>query len=457
MTARTGKPKITIIGAGGWTFPLVLIRDLLSFPALQGSEFCLYDIDAEAAERTRAYAQELIGFYELAATTSVPTDRREALSGSDFVICTFAVGGQEAYQHDIFIPQKYGVDQIIGDTLGPGGAFLGMRTVAVLREMAAEMRELCPRALFLQYANPMSINCWAMNALGVRCIGLCHSVQHTSAMLAYELDVPYDEVVYDCAGVNHTAWFTTFRHGEEDLVPVIYETMIDRHLAPGAPGGRTKDVYEGENEKVRAELMRLTGYFHTESSHHASEYWAWFRRTPELADSYLGHHKWFNPDIWESHDIDDKKDEIIEEAKATGLQPSEEYGAFIVDSVVSGEPRVIYGNVPNAGLISNLPADSLVEVACHVDAQGVRPIAYGELPPACAALNLVQVNVQRLAVRAALTGDRRALQTAVALDPLTGATLSLPEIREMVDEMIEAELQWLPQFENSRSETNKYD
>ena len=442
-----GTPKITIVGAGGWTFPFVLIRDLLSFPALRGSEFRLFDIDSAGSERTARSARDLAAHYGFEATFAVIDDRREALRDADFVVSTFAVGGQDAYHHDIFIPQEYGVDQIIGDTLGPGGVFLGLRTVAVLMDMAREMRELCPDALLLQYANPMSINCWASNALGIKTVGLCHSVQHTSEMLAYELEVPYDEVVYDCAGVNHTAWFTTFKHGDRDLVPVIYDTMIARHLAPDAPGGRTDDVYHGTNEKVRAELMRLTGYFHTESSHHASEYWSWFRTEPERVDQYLGHHRWFNPDIWDSHDIDDRNQTILAEAKEQGLQPSEEYGAYIIDSVVSGERRIVYGNVPNdGGLITNLPADALVEVACVVDDQGVRPIRYGALPAACAALNQVQVNVQRLATHAALTGDRRALHTAVALDPLTGAKLGLPAIREMVDKMLEAEAEWLPQF-----------
>ena len=444
------RPRITIVGAGGWTFPFVLIRDLLSFPALQGSELCLYDIDMAGSERTARSARELIEAFDFEAQVTVAETRTEALRDADFVVCTFAVGGQDAYHHDIHIPQHFGVDQIIGDTLGPGGVFLGLRTVAVLREMAAEMHELCPNALMLQYANPMSINCWATNELGVRTVGLCHSVQHTSEMLAFELDVPYDEVVYDCAGVNHTAWFTTFRQGERDLLPEIYEMMISRHLAPDAPGGRTEDVYHGENEKVRAELMRLTGYFHTESSHHASEYWAWFRTSEERVDQYLHHHRWFNPEIWEGHDTDDRNREILAKAKEEGLAPSEEYGAFIIDSVVSGTPRIVYGNVPNRnGLITNLAGDALVEVACHVDSQGVRPIRYGDLPPACAALNEVQINVQRLAVQAALTGDRRALHAAIALDPLTGAMLSLPQIREMVDEMLEAEAEWLPQFDSN--------
>lgn len=441
------RPKITIVGAGGWTFPFVLIRDLLSFPALQNSEFALYDIDHAGSERTARSARELASHYDFGGTFEVVEERRDALRDADFVVCTFAVGGQDAYHHDIFVPQEYGVDQIIGDTLGPGGVFLGLRTVAVLREMAREMHELCPDALLLQYANPMSVNCWAANRLGLRTVGLCHSVQHTSEMLAHELEVPYDEVTYDCAGVNHTAWFTSFRHGDKDLVPVIYDTMVARHLAPDAPGGLMDDVYHGSNEKVRAELMRLTGYFHTESSHHASEYWAWFRTEPELAEQYLGHHRWFNPDIWEDHDTDDRNRAILREAKEDGLRPSEEYGAYIIDSVVSGKRRIVYGNVPNdGGLITNLPADALVEVACVVDEQGVRPIRYGALPDACAALNHVQVNVQRLAVEAALTGDRRALHTAVALDPLTGAKLSLPAIREMVDKMLDAEAEWLPQF-----------
>jgi alpha-galactosidase len=256
---------------------------------LRQSSIRLYDIDSERVAETERGARRLIARHELEIDLSVSADRGEALEGADFVICVLQAGGLDAYRCDVEIPREYGVDQPVGDTLGPGGVFRGLRTIAVLRGLAAEMRRRCPRALLIQYANPMSINCWATDRLGVETIGLCHSVQHTSRMLAEELGVPYDEVTFDCAGVNHTAWFTSFRRGRADLLPAIRQTICDRHLAEGSRGAEAPhaSAYEGLQERVRAELMRLTGVFHTESSHHASEYWPWFRRTPETTRSYI--------------------------------------------------------------------------------------------------------------------------------------------------------------------------
>jgi alpha-galactosidase len=435
-------PKITIVGAGGYVFPLTLIRDILAFPSLQESELCLYDPDPERVAITATGAQRLIDVHGLGAKLQVPQDRRQALAGADFVICTFQVGGIEAYGYDVNIPRQFGVDQPVGDTLGPGGVFRGLRSVAALREIAADIRAVCPDALLIQYANPMSINCWASSALGVKTVGLCHSVQHTSKMLATELGVPYEEVTFDSAGVNHTAWFTTFRHGQEDLLPRIREVMTKRHLESSSAGLSSDELYAGGNERVRTELMRLTGYFHTESSHHASEYWPWFRKDAAQVHSYLPH-RWDYYEICSAHSPDHNVDEFIERSRTEGLKPGEEYGAYIIDSVTTGTKRVIYGNVPNEGLIDNLPAGCCVEVACLVDSMGLRPVRYGSLPPTCAALNTVQVNVQGLAVKAALEGDRDLVYAAVALDPLTGALLSLPQIRQMVDQLFTAERQWL--------------
>ena len=438
-------PKITIVGAGGYVFPLTLIRDILAFESLQESEICLYDIDADRVAITADGARRLVDAHGIGAKIEVPRERREAFSGADFVICTFQVGGIEAYGYDVSIPREYGIDQPVGDTLGPGGVFRGLRSVGALKQIARDMRALCPDALLIQYANPMSINCWASTALGVETVGLCHSVQHTSRMLADELGVPYDEVTFDSAGVNHTAWFTTFRRGDEDLLGRIREVMTERHLDSFAEGARSDELYAGGNERVRSELMRLTGYFHTESSHHASEYWPWFRKDAELVAHYLPA-RWDYFEICSAHSPDHNVDAFVEESVVKGLRPSEEYGAYIIDSMTTGERRVIYGNVANHGLIDNLPSDCCVEVACVVDGLGVRPVRYGSLPAACAALNTIQVNVQRLAVKAALEVERDLVYAAVALDPLSGALLGLPRLREMVDRLFEAERPWLGEF-----------
>jgi alpha-galactosidase len=279
----------------------------------------------------------------------------------------------------------------------------------------------------------------------VRIVGLCHSVQGTSELLARELGVPYDEVTFACAGVNHTAWFTQFRRGGEDLIPKIREVLRARYVDQTMPLlPRSDDPYESI-ERVRTELMLLTGYFHTESSHHASEYWAWFRKTPQLVEEYLDR-RWNYLDVSRSSDASESNAEIVADARANGIRHGGEFAAPIIDSIVTGAERIVYGNVRNGGLIDNLPADACVEVACGVDAVGVHPVPFGTLPPACAALNEVQINVQRLAVEAAMTGDRDLVHAAVALDPLTGAVQTLPKIHEMVDRMLEAEARWLPQF-----------
>jgi alpha-galactosidase len=441
----TDGPRIVIVGAGGWVFPLELTRDILSFPALRGSTMVLYDIDVGAAERTATAARRLIELGGLPATIEIPRDLRTALAGADVVLTVFQVGGVDAYAIDIEIPREYGIDQTVGDTLGPGGVFRGLRTVAALGEVAETMLEICPDAWLLNYANPMSVNCWATDRLGVKIAGLCHSVQGTSQQLAREIGVPFDEVTFDCAGVNHTAWLTTYRRGGEDLIPRIREVMRARHVDGTEPMlPRSDDAYES-NERVRTELMMLTGYFHTESSHHASEYWAWFRKTPALVTEYLDR-QWDYLAICRSSDAADSNAELVEEARRTGIRHGGEFAAPIIDSLVTGEPRVIYANVRNGRTIENLPADACVEVACLADANGVRPLRYGSLPPACAALNQTQIAMQRLTVEAATTGDRELVHAAVALDPLTGAVQTLPKIHEMTDRMLDAEAAWLPRF-----------
>src|SRR6266545_2593775 len=284
---RTESPRIAIVGAGGWVFPLELSRDILSFPSLSGCELVLYDIDVPAADRTRTSVETLIGIGGLAARVRVATELREALRGADFVLTVFQIGGVEAYGFDVEIPRTYGIDQTVVDTPLQRDIFRGLRTVEALRVVAEEMLDICPGALLMNYANPMSVNCWATDLVGVPMVGLCHSVQGTSQLLARELGVPLEEVTFDCAGVNHTAWFTTYRRGDEDLIPRIREIMTRRHVERAIPLlPRSDDPYESI-ERVRSELMLLTGYFHTESSHHASEYWAWFRKTPELTNEYL--------------------------------------------------------------------------------------------------------------------------------------------------------------------------
>ena len=335
-------PKITIVGAGGYVFPLTLIRDILSFEALQESVLSLYDPDPGRVAITYEGARRLVEAHGLGTKLEVPRERGEALDGADFVICTFQVGGIEAYGYDVNIPREFGVDQPVGDTLGPGGVFRGLRSVTALKEIAADMKRFCPTALLIQYANPMSINCWATSELGRQTVGLCHSVQHTSKMLARELNVPYDEVTFDSAGVNHTAWFTTFRRGGEDLIPRIRQVMTERHLQAATAGLASDELYAGGNERVRTELMALTGYFHTESSHHASEYWSWFRKNPDMVKQNLPQ-RWDYYEICSAHSPDHNVDEFVETSRREGLTPSQEYGGYIIDSMTTGtRPRNLW-------------------------------------------------------------------------------------------------------------------
>ncbi|WP_432571361.1 alpha-glucosidase/alpha-galactosidase [Kineococcus sp. SYSU DK005] len=451
----TRTPKITLIGAGGYVFPFRLIGDVLSFPALRSAQLCLMDVDPGKLAPVADAARKLVAHHGFDAEVVETTDRREALDGADFVVITFQVGGVASYRHDVEVPRRYGVDQTVGDTVGPGGVFRFLRSVPAYDAIVADALEVCPQAVFINYANPMAMATAYLNARGLRTVGLCHSVQGTTRMLARTLDVPYEEVDYLCAGINHQAWVLRFRRGGEDLYPRLREVMGERHVVgrpaadlAGDDGDHSgaalaASTYEGGNEQVRTTLMNAFGYFETESSHHASEYLPYFRKDPETVQRYVPQ-RWDYYEICAAHDDRGDVEDQLARLKAE-LAPSVEYGASIVNSVVTGVPCVVYGNVPNAtGLIANLPAEACVEVPCLVDRNGVQPTAVGALPPQLAALNRTNVNVQTLAVEAALTGDREHVFHAVALDPLTAAQCTLEQVRAMTDELLAAHADLLP-------------
>lgn len=440
-------PKITIVGAGAYVFPLTEVRDVLSFPALQDSTICMYDIDAERNNRNAEGVKKLIEGYNLPTKLQVTTDRQEAVKDSDFFICTFQVGGIEAYGYDVNIPRKYGIDQCVGDTFGPGGIFRGLRSLEALKVLAEDIKKECPDAIFIQYANPMAINSTGMSRLGVKNIGLCHSVQGTSWLLAREMDLPYEDCSFIIAGLNHQAWFIDFRHKGKDVMPLLRKVMMEKHLSGEDKGEEEDELYAGGGERVRTEIMRLTGYFHTESSPHASEYLPYFRKNQEMVLDYQPN-RWDFYEICCRHDAEDRVAKFVEQIGQRELTPSHEYGAWIIDSMTTGTLRLVHGSVPNNGSVTNLPENISVEVPVFVDRQGLRPQVIGDLPPACAAVSMTTVNQVQLAVEASFTADRDMVYAAVALDPLTGALLTLPEIRRMVDEMLEAEKQWLPAFES---------
>jgi alpha-galactosidase len=442
-------PKITLIGAGSVVFTRNLCSDILLTPALQESTITLMDIDSERLAQAKALVQAIVERRKLRAKVEATTDQREAVRNADYVVTTFQQGGLDAYALDIEIPLKYGVGQCVGDTLGPGGVFRALRTIPVLLELCHNMNEAAkPDALLLNYVNPMAANCWAVaKATGRPHVGLCHSVQGTSEMLAGWIDVPYEEVNFICAGINHQAFFLQFRRGDTDLYPLLWEAI-------------QKDEIYGQ-EPVRIELMKHFGYFVTESSGHASEYVPYFRKSGQMIEEELVPHFTSERDYWFDYGrtggylrhclsrLEKSKgdyEELIAGDKPLPTQRTHEYGSYIMEAMETNQPARINGNIPNRGLITNLPEGCCVEVACLVDASGVQPTVVGDLPPQLAGLNRTNINVQELIVEAALTGSTEAVHHAVMLDPLTGAICTLPQIRAMVGEMLEAQRRWLPQF-----------
>lgn len=440
--------KITLIGAGSYVFTRNLCNDILLTPALQGSTISLMDIDPVRLAWARDLVQALVDRRGLKAKVEATTDRREAVNEADYVITTFQQGGLAAYELDIEIPRKYGVEQCVGDTLGPGGVFRALRTIPVLLDLCDELDQVAPDALILNYVNPMAANCWAISdGSGRPFVGLCHSVQGTSEMLARWAGAPYDEVNFVCAGINHQSFFLEFRRGKEDLYPRLWEAIED------------PEIYG--TEPVRIDLMKYFGYFVTESSGHASEYVPYFRKTPRMVEEELAP-RFTNPDDhWfdfsrtggylrhcqqTAQAMEREFKDVLDSVALLSDRRSHEYGSAIIEAMETNLPAKVNGNVPNYGLITNLPEGCTVEVPCLVDAGGIQPTVVGDLPPQLAALNRTNINVQELIVEAALTGDTEAVHHAVMLDPLTGAVCTLPQIHAMVTEMLQAQKQWLPQF-----------
>lgn len=458
-------PRIAIIGAGGYVFPLRLIEDILSFEELRDSTLALQDIDAGRLERVATVAKKLVQMHDLPTRIEATTDQRAAIAGADFVIVTFQVGGLEAYRLDVEIPRKYGVDQTVGDTLGPGGVFRGLRSMVVYDEICANIHAVAkPDTLLINYANPMAINCWDVALNGVKHVGLCHSIQGTSHMMARTIGVPYNDVIFQAAGINHQCWFTKFRRRStgEDLLPRVRETMARECLGIGGEPTKPREgIYEGpHNDRTRTAVLEYVfgqGYRHpekgvggqaafiSESPHHTSEYFSYFRRTPADAQKWVLD-RWDYYECCCAHDEAGQVEHVLERTKE-GFHPSHEYGSWIIHSMVTNTPRVIYGNVPNTGLITNLPEGCCVEVPCLVDGNGIQPTYIGDLPPTCAAINRTNINVQELAVQGHRARDRYLIQSAIALDPLTAATCPVERIPEMVDALFTAQKQWLPQFE----------
>jgi alpha-galactosidase len=426
--------KIAMIGAGSVTFAGRLLGDILSYHELRDSAISLMDLRPERLELVRDYAQTLARQVGANPRIEVTQDRRRALADADYVILMVQIGGEDPFRHDIDIPRRYGVDQTVGDTLGPGGIFRGLRTIPMVLDMCRDIAEMCPDAWLLNYTNPMAIVCRAVTSTTrVKCVGLCHSVQRTSQELAEYCGLPPDEVRYWVAGINHMAWFLEFAHNGADATPLLRQAARN-------PAVRAKDP-------VRFEIFDYFQYFNTESSHHMSEYVPYFRRRPDILEQYLPE-RWDYPTLW-NQGWDVRVGDIrrrLRDGEPLPVAHSREYGVDIIHSLECDVVRRVNVNVPNHDLITNLAPGCCVEVPCVVDGTGIHPCRVGDLPPQCAALNRTNINVQELAVAAGVTGDRAKVVQAVALDPLSSALLTLPEAKAMVDELLDAEADWLPQF-----------
>lgn len=426
-------PKIAFIGAGSTVFTRKLVGDLLVFPELADTiTVALMDIDESRLRTSEAVTRALAETHGARATVEATLDRRAALDGADYVVTSFQVGGlRPATLVDFDVPKRFGLRQTIADTLGVGGIMRGLRTIPVLLDVCRDMEELCPDALLLQYVNPMAMLCWAVAETSpIRTVGLCHSVQHTVAELANDLSVPVEEVEYEAAGINHMAFFVRLQRHGEDLYPALHRVIEEERVPDG--------------NRVRYEVLRHLGYFVTESSEHFAEYVPWFIKSdrPDLLerfniplDEYVRRSE---AQIAEWRAVQERP----ETASSMGLERSAEYGADIVNACVTGEPFHFNGNVPNTDgdelLIENLPADCCVEVPCVASDGGIEPRPVGTLPRHLAALMQTNVNVQGLTVEAALTGRRESVYHAAMLDPHTAAELSVDEIVQLVDELLDA-------------------
>ena len=426
--------KIAMIGAGSTVFAKNLLGDILSFPELSESHIALMDINEERLNTSEVVARKVA--HAVGANPKITThlNRREALDGADYAINMIQVAGYKpGTEIDFEIPKKYGLRQTIADTLGIGGIMRALRTIPVMLDMCKDMEEVAPDVTFLNYVNPMCMNTWAVTrATKIKTVGLCHSVQGTAEQISHDIGVPIEEINYLCAGINHMAFYLKFERNGEDLYPLI-QKVVDE--------GRVPDW-----NRVRYEMFTRLGYFVTESSEHFAEYCPYFirRDRPDLLER-------FNVPLdeyirrcenqiagWHSMKAQFEGDDKIE------VHRSHEYGSLIIHSLETGVPRVVYGNVANEGLITNLPQGCNVELPVLVDKSGLQPTRIGALPPQLAAMMQTNINVQALTVEAALTGKKEHVYHAAMLDPHTIAELTLDEIWSLVDDLLEAHGEFIP-------------
>ncbi|ANH94978.1 MULTISPECIES: alpha-glucosidase/alpha-galactosidase [unclassified Streptomyces] len=420
-------PKVAFVGAGSVVFTQGLLADLLAFPELRGAHIALHDIDAERLATAHGAARYIADRLAPAGNVRITAhaERRAALAGADFVINIVQVGMREATRTDFEVPARYGLRQTIGDTLGVGGIFRALRTFPLLKSLGEDIAEVCPDAWLLNYTNPMAMNVqYLTRATGLtRVVGLCHSVYWTVHDLAELLGVPHEEVTYRAAGVNHQAWVLRLEHRGTDLYP------------------RLDALIESDPElrrRVRVDMYRRLGYYPTETSEHSSEYVPWYlHHTDEIERLRLPVGAYLDI-VDENIAAYEHTRDALAQGEPLTVEGTMEYAPQIIHSITTGTPRTVYGNVPNHGLIDNLPAGGTVEVPCLVDALGVQPTRVGALPAQCAALNRSYLSMNDLVVRAALEDDPRSIRQAAMADPATAAALPVERIWDLCDDMVRA-------------------
>lgn len=424
-------PKIAFVGAGSVVFTKNLLGDILAFPELHDAEIALHDIDAERLDTAEAMARYVAGVRGASPAITTHRDRRSALDGADYVLNMVQIGGHPSTLVDFELPARYGLRQTIADTIGIGGIFRVLRTADHMLALGAEMAELCPSAWLLNYTNPMHALCWLVYA-GTptsKIVGLCHSVQATTRDLAKIVGVPYDEVTYLSAGINHQAFILRLERDGDDLYPLLAERLADDPEL---------------QRRVRFAVYRRLAYFPTESSEHLAEYVPWFMHHDDQIEHYrIPVDEYIRRSEANLVEFDEVKAALARSDRLP-VERSVEYASSIIHSIETGTPSVIYGNVRNTGLIPSLPHDACVEVPCLVDGAGVQPTAVPDYPPQLAALNRTFLNPVELTVRAVLEGRQDFVRHAAMLDPNTAATLTLDEIDALCDELTRAHGDLLP-------------
>jgi alpha-galactosidase len=448
--------KIAIIGAGSIGFTRGIVRDLMCVPELRDEiEFAFTDISARNLDMVYKLCKRDLAANGVKSTVSATTNRRAAFKNADYVFAVVRVGGLDAFKLDVDIPLKYGIDQCVGDTICAGGLMYAQRTIPVMLDFCADIAEVAkPNCKFITHVNPMAMNTWACTkyGYGVPTVGLCHGVPHGARQIAEVLGVPAKELDYICAGINHQTWFVQVRHKGRDMTGKIL-------------AGFEKHPKFRKAEKVRIDMLRRFGYYSTESNGHLSEYVPWYRKRPEEINTWIDLSSWINGETggylrvctegrtWFQTDFPNWM-------KAPPMQYRNEdrggeHGSYIVESIATGRLYRGHFNVQNQGAITNLPDDAIVEVPGYVDGNGLNIPRVGDLPLGCAAVCNSSIQVQRMGMEAAVHGDIDLLRQAMMMDPLTGAVCNPPEIWQLVDEMLVAQAQWLPQYKRAIAAAQK--